>query len=242
MNKYQRLMLLSLVLLLMSIAKVEAQSLYKVTLYRAAPGKLLELIENLKERAANYELLGSPKPLIIRHSQGDQWDLMIYEYINSYQFYYNLVGNFNRIITPHFSDIEFYKLVAYHESSFYQGPEYLEVAKLFKENNFFHVEMFVALPGKQQELLDQRKMENVYLKEIGRNPNLIFTLDQGTKWDSFTLGGYRDIKHFAESADIPLETEEKAAIKAGFKGVNDISPYLRSLISTHHDTLGGKVE
>ena len=102
--------------------------------------------------------------------------------------------------------------------------------------------MFVALPGKQNELLAQREMENVYLQEIGRGKNLIFTVDQGGHWDSFTLGGYRDIKHFAESADIPLEVEEKAAIKAGFKGANHISPYLRSLIDMHHDTLGGKVE
>jgi hypothetical protein len=219
-----------------------AQSLHKVTFYRAAPGKLLELIENLKERVENYTLLGNYKPFIIRHSQGDQWDLMIYEYIQDYNFYYSIAGNFNRIITPHYSDVEFYKLVAYHESNFYEGPKYETVSKLFETNNFFHVEMFVALPGKQEELVNQRKMENVYLKEIGRNPNLIFTLDQGTQWDCFTLGGYRDIKHFAESADIPFEKEEKAAIKAGFKGVNDISPYLRSLIDTHHDTLGVKVE
>ena len=72
--------------------------------------------------------------------------------------------------------------------------------------------------------------------------NLIFTVNQGAHWDSFTLGGYRNIKHFAESADIPLKVEENAAIKAGFKGVKYISPYLRSLITMHHDTLGGKLE
>ncbi|MFQ5571000.1 MAG: hypothetical protein ACE5G0_15075, partial [Rhodothermales bacterium] len=53
----------------------------------------------------------------------------------------------------------------------------------------------------------------------------------------FTLGFYRDIKHFAESADIPLEQEEAAARAAGFDSVYAISPYLRSLIQRHHDTL-----
>jgi len=232
---------MSIVILLASQA-LNAQTLYKVTLYRAAPGELLPLIENLKERVNNYELLGGNKPYIVRHSQGDQWDFMVYEHISDYKFYYSREGNFNRIFTPHYSDVEFYKLVSFHETIYSEGPDYKLVAQLFENNSFFHVEMFVALPGKQGELIKQREMENVYLKEIGRGENLIFTVDQGGYWDSFTLGGYRDIKHFAESADIPLGVEEKAAIKAGFKGVNYISPYLRSLIAMHHDTLGGKVE
>ena len=35
--------------------------------------------------------------------------------------------------------------------------------------------MFQALAGKQEELLSQREMENVYLTEIGRDTNLVFT-------------------------------------------------------------------
>ena len=147
----------------------------------------------------------------------------------------------NSIFTPSFGDA-FYKLVSHHETIYAEGENYAIVAKMFENSGYFHVEMFNALAGKQNELFKQREMENVYLKEIGRESNLIFKVHQGANWDCFTLGGYRDIKHFAESADIPIEKEEKAAIKAGFKGVNDISPYLRSLISRHQDTLGGKIE
>ena len=234
------LTLISVVILLASLT-LRGQSLYKVTLYRAAPGELLPLIENLKERVQNYELLGGDKPFIVRHSQGDQWDLMVYEHANNYQAYFSENENLTAIFTPHYGN-GFFKLVSFHETIYTYGPEYNVVADLFGQNNYFHVEMFVALPGKQDELLQQRNMENVYLKEIGRGENLIFTVDQGASWDCFTLGGYRDIKHYAESADIPLEVEEKAAIKAGFKGVKYISPYLRSLIAMHHDTLGGKVK
>jgi hypothetical protein len=242
MKSLKKIRIIALSTFLVAAQIVSAQNLYKVSLFRAAPGELLTLIENLQERVQNYELLGGNKPYIIRHSQGDQWDLMVYEFITDYQFYYSRSGNLNRIFTPHYSDEAFYKLVAFHETIFSNGPDFKKVAAVFDNNNFFHVEMFVALPGKQKVLIEQRKMENVYLKEIGREENLIFTVDLGASWDCFTLGGYRDIKHFAESADIPWETEEKAAIKAGFKGVNDISPYLRSLITRHHDTLGGKVE
>ena len=234
------LTLISVVILLASLT-LRGQSLYKVTLYRAAPGELLPLIENLKERVQNYELLGGDKPFIVRHSQGDQWDLMVYEHANNYQAYFSENENLTAIFTPHYGN-GFFKLVSFHETIYTYGPEYNVVADLFGQNNYFHVEMFVALPGKQDELLQQRNMENVYLKEIGRGENLIFTVDQGASWDCFTLGGYRDIKHYAESADIPLEVEEKAAIKAGFKGVKYISPYLRSLIAMHHDTLGGQIK
>lgn len=95
---------------------------------------------------------------------------------------------------------------------------------------------------KQAELRNQQEMENVYLTELNRVQNLIFVKSTGASWDIFTLGGYRDTKHFAENADIPYGKEEKAAICAGFKDVSDISLYLRSLIYRHNDTLAKKVK
>ena len=236
-----RILTATSLVILFAVLPLSAQTLYKVSLFRAAPGQLLPLIDNMKARVKDYEKSGGDAPFIIRHSQGDQWDLMVYEHIDNYQLYYGKNEKLKTIFTPDHGD-DFYNLVAFHETIYSEGPDYKTIAQLFDKNNFFHVEMFVALPGKQKELLKQRKMENVYLQEIGRGVNLIFTVNQGAHWDCFTLGGYRDIKHFAESADIPQKVEEKAAIKAGFKGVNDISPYLRSLITMHHDTLGGKVE
>jgi len=240
MKIFTRLLAATFLVFLLAFQVSEAQTLYKVTLYRAAPGNLLDLIENLQIRSGIYVDNGGDKPYIIRHSQGDQWDLMVYEHIANYKVYFTEHEKLNNIFTPSHGD-DFYKQVSFHETIYADGPGYATLAQLFEKSNFFHVEMFVALAGKQNELLSQRKMENVYLQEIGREVNLIFTINQGAHWDCFTLGGYRDIKHFAESADIPEEIEEKAAIKAGFKGVNHISPYLRSLIDMHHDTLGGKL-
>jgi len=113
--------------------------------------------------------------------------------------------------------------------------------QVIDSNDYFHIEMFVALPGKQKELLAEREMENKYLQDLNRPTNLIFTKLSGGSYDIFTIGGYRSIKHFAESADIPFEDEDEAAKKAGFEGVNFIGSYLRSLISSHHDTLATKV-
>lgn len=208
---------------------------YRISTFRAAPGAQLEFQELLRDKADTYP---SVKPLVIRHSQGDQWDYMVIEYISDLAGFLNSVQG--EIYNPPFAST-FYNLVAHHEHTMMNGPSVSSFTAMHEAFDYYHVEMFVALPGKQEELHQQRKMENVYLQEIGRNPNLIFLGAGGGPWDCMTLGGYRDIKHFAESADIPLEVEETAAVKAGFKGVRDISPYLRSLIQRHNDTLGGKV-
>src|SRR5437016_13941910 len=53
------------------------QYVYKVTLVQAAPGKMLELIDLYKARAAAYQAAGDEAPLWMRHSQGDHWDLLV---------------------------------------------------------------------------------------------------------------------------------------------------------------------
>lgn len=80
-------------------------------------------------------------------------------------------------------------------------------------------------------------MENRYRRELNRPQNLIFTREAGGPWDSFTLGFYRDLKHYSESGDIPADVEEEAALAAGFEGADQIGPYMRRLILYHRDTL-----
>jgi hypothetical protein len=97
--------------------------------------------------------------------------------------------------------------------------------------------MFHSLPGKQSQLFREREMENAYQGTLKRPENFIFVRDQGAAWDLFTIGAYRNLKHFAESADIPEADQEAAAKAAGFETASRIGPYLRTLISSHHDTL-----
>ena len=122
-----------------------------------------------------------------------------------------------------------------------KGPPLEQVAATLHRGNYYHIEMFIAIPGKRGELLREREMENVYLAQLDRPQNLIFTRAAGAAWDAFTLGVYRDIKHYAESADIPEEQEEAAAVAAGFEGANMIGVYLRTLIHRHNDTLANAV-
>ena len=62
--------------------------LYKTTFVRAAQGKLLDLIALYKDRMAVIEAAGEARPFWWRHTQGDQWDLMILTPMGSYAEYY----------------------------------------------------------------------------------------------------------------------------------------------------------
>jgi hypothetical protein len=51
--------------------------LYEVILLRAAPGRLLELIEAYQARIDAFREAGLGEAHMMRHSQGDQWDLLL---------------------------------------------------------------------------------------------------------------------------------------------------------------------
>ena len=104
------------------------------------------------------------------------------------------------------------------------------------------MEMFVALPGKFADLYKEREMENVYSKALKQPENFIFVRDQGAAWDIFTIGVFRDLKHYAESADALPKDQEAAAKTAGFEAPSQIGPYLRRFIREHHDTLAVAVK
>ena len=71
---------------------------------------------------------------------------------------------------------------------------------------------------------------------------MIFRRAAGSDVDVFTIGFHPSLETFAAPAGVTLEEKELAAKAAGFEALSDISFYLRSLISGHHDTLAVKVK
>lgn len=200
-----------------------AQTNYHVSLLRAAPGFMPELIEQAK--ATKQALKGDM--LIMRHSQGDHWDLMLMMpqraaalNVKSYQSLVNFQHDF---------------LVKSEV-----GWDALQSES--KGADLFHIEMFQAGRGLYDKLLEQRMMENNYLQATQRTTNFIFETLYGSDVDMFTLGIHKDLLSFAFEPDLPAHEFEKAATDAGFKARSDIGFYLRELLVGHQDTLASQVD
>ncbi|HEV8482211.1 MAG TPA: hypothetical protein VGV87_01525 [Blastocatellia bacterium] len=225
-----------------SAASAQNAYLYDARFVQAAPGKLPDLIDHYKARLSTYQPIGDEPPLWIRHSQGDKWDLMLLFPMGSYGEYYRADRETKRRQSEQAFAGKFKGLVAWQEDLFVYGPALEKLREAYPRAGFFHLEIFQALPGKHAELYREREMENAYLRALKRPENFIFVRDQGAAWDLFTLGFYRNLKHYAESADISENDQEAAARAAGFEGAARIGPYLRTLIAMHHDTLAVAVK
>jgi len=219
--------------------------LYKTTFVRAAPGKLIDLIALYKERLPVIEAAGDPLPFWWRHTQGDQWDLMILTPMGSYTDYYakaKVAKRDKAAAAAGLSWADFARkadsLTSWKEDLFVFGPTLEFVKKQFEGMAYFHIEIMVALPGKQSELYKEREMENVYNMAGGKPYNMVFVRDQGATWDIYTLGCYRDLQHWAAPSPLTKEQKDEAAKKAGFAGADAIGPYMRTLIDFHRDTMG----
>ncbi len=218
--------------------------LYKVTLLRAKPGELLNLIEVIKKDISNYSDYTSNKPYLLRHSQGDHWDLMLIYPIDNLEEYFSEDKSSRRKRSQSLEKSvgdSFFDIVSYQEEAIVNGPTINKFAEAFEKYKLFHIEIFTSLAGKQAELVKQRQSENKFYVLINHRPNFIFNRVFGPSWDNFTIGFYEDMHDFA-GPEIAFEEEDKAAKAAGFEGVNYIGSYLRSLIAEHHDTLAWKVD
>ncbi len=241
-----------MIALCLSLALLQADAaaspaVYRVTLMRAAPGALIELIDLLGERMAVHDAAGEERPIVLRHRQGDQWDLFVLTPVGSLASYFSdeRTERYARAaVESGMSEANFERtvrdLISWREDLFVEGPPAPLVRAIIDAGAFFHVEMFVSLPGKHEDLVHEREMENAYNAALGRPEPLIFTRLLGAQWDVFTLGVYRDLAHYAESDTIPTEETDAAAKAAGFEGREFIGSYMRTLILEHRDTLMGR--
>ncbi len=221
---------------------------YQAVFMRAAPGHLLHLIDAVKARMPVYEAAGEARPVLMRHSQGDQWDLLLLVPIGSMGEHF---GDERSKRWPaaagrvKFDEAAYQRRLAdwvsWQEELYVTGPPVAALEAAANQAGYFHLEVFQALAGKRDSLLTQRVMENDFLRRIGRAANFIFTKITGPAWDSFTIGFYRDLQHYAEPSKVSAEDEDRAARAAGFESRNHIGPYLRQFLSGHHDTLGSVV-
>jgi len=238
---------------LLSWSAVQAQQppvaapaeLYRMVMIQAAPGRLPELIDLYRQRVPVIVAGGDEAPVFVRHSQGDRWDLLVMFPSGSFTDYYSRERIARREAAARTSGLDgaayltrMYELIAWHEDVFVQGPPLAELRAYLQGKTLAHFEMMQALPGKRDELIAERRMESVFNTLRGRPGMLTFTHEQGAAWDVITLDAWRDWRQYGELQMTPAEVSEAAAKKAGFASADAVGVYMRSLISTHHDTLG----
>jgi len=230
-------------------AQEEGDYLWRVLTVRAAPGMLDELIDLYGEQTAAHRTTGEGEVIRMRHSQGDQWDLMLMFPMGSFADYYageRVRSREDAVGTSGRSGLELEEAIeaatSVREELFARGPGPDRVLPLYRDAGLFHIEMFVALHDRRAELLEQRRMENAYYRHLDRRPNLIFTREAGAGWDLFPLGFHPSLLAFAEAGAASTGAEQDAAARAaGFESVDTIGTYLRSLMLRHQDTLAGRV-
>lgn len=221
------------------------QQLYRFVMIQAAPGKVPDLMALYRNRVPVMIAGGDEAPVFIRHSQGDRWDLLVIYPMGSMTDFYSRERVAAREAAATASGVgsaafarQFYDLVAWHEEVTTLGPPLAEVRAYLADMTLAHLEMLVALAGKRDELIKERQMENAFNTGRGRPATMIFTHDQGAAWDVITLDAWRDWRQYGELQMIPADVSDAAAKKAGFANADAVGVYMRSLISTHHDTLG----
>jgi hypothetical protein len=237
-----------LLILALGVLPQAPAGVYQAVFLRAAPGHLLELVDAIKARMPVYDAAGLHRPLLLRHAQGDQWDLMLLAPIGSVSEHFGsdrATRWRDAVRRSGFDDPAFMAraeaIVSWSEELYVTGPPVAALDSATAGRGYFHLEVFQALAGKRDSLHRQRLMENRFLADIGRPTNLVFRKITGPSWDLFTLGFYRDLQHYAEPTAVSAARVEQAARAAGFASRDHIGPYLRQFLSGHHDTLGGIV-
>ncbi len=233
---------LTILLTGLSITAADDGYVYRLSSIRAAPGTLLETIDLLQQRHSALANLGYPESHIMRHSQGDHWDLLVITPVGQMGEYFSSDRVEERQNATRGFDAALDRIVAWEDEVYLTGPNVDIVSQNFGQFDFYHIEMMISAPGSREALYREREMENDYSRRVGRPENLIFDRVAGAAWEVITIGFYRDIQHFAEGTpDFSDEERESAAVAAGFPGRDFIGTYLRSLMSYHRDTLAGAV-
>jgi len=218
-SKWANILLLAAVVLSKPVLATPPDvDVVRVSLLRAAPGHLEPLLKEISEQKVDQ--------LVLRHSQGDHWDVMVVgRYGDKWQEKHSakLAPYSWWLQTPVDYDLTFSAICNASYLSLFlpkesmdspDTPAYAEHRLAFtEETNLFHIEMFMAAGGKLHALRKQREMENDYLTKTERRANTICWVDSGSDIDVFTIGFYRNMAHFAEEPNLPDEAFEKPPLR-----------------------------
>jgi hypothetical protein len=208
------------------------RELYRVHFFKAAPGRLPDLIEAYRNYPAPDA--ATPRPMVFRHLEGDDWDLMVI---------YPLGAQASMTANPApLSDA-----TKSFRDRVMSGPPLAEVQKAltapreYSENAapstaVYEVEQFVALPGRHDFLGSFLERDAAASGAAG---TVRLEHVMGDAWDYLLILRYNSWQELgaAESGS----AADALARAQGFASAEAVGLELRQHISAHHDTIAGRI-
>jgi hypothetical protein len=206
-----------------------AAELYHVHFVKAAPGKLVELIDGYVNAPADPE--APAPPVILRHREGDDWNLLVLQPLGKEATL--------RAVPPSAELQQFLTrtrgLRAMHSDTFAIGPPWTEARKLVlgderaeasASGGIYVVSVFRALPGHRDQLQDVlRKMA---AEDAGRT--VVLQHLEGAPWEFVMITRYESWAAFGESEQ-----------KLGGQAPGPTTLAMGEHLAEHHDTVAERI-
>ncbi len=225
------------------LAQQPPRELYRVHFFKAAPGKLPDLLDAYRNYPAPDA--STPRPLVFRHSEGADWDLMVIYPLGAQ-------AAMNANPAPLSAEQKSFRDrvmadYAWHTDTYASGPPLAEVQKALSaprdysqsgdsSSAVYEVEQFVALPG-QHDVLGQFLGRDAAAS--GAAATLRFEHVMGDAWDFLLILRYNSWQDLAgvqsgSAADALARTQ-------GFANAESVGLELRQHISSHQDTVASRL-
>lgn len=198
-----------------------ALELYHIHISKAAPGKLTQLIDTYKNGPAPAADEPQVTPIILRHRDGDEWDLITITPLGKQV---TLSAN-----APSQATQDYFQRVGpltdWHSDTFVVGPSWAVVQKALvvaKGEPVYVVTDYRSLPGHRPQLrqvLDRNAQDTP-----GRN--VLFAHVEGASWNFLNVTRYDS---WAEMGALPQPAAGVAPQDQGLA--------IREHLAVHHDTI-----
>ena len=225
-------------------APAPAHELYRIIFFKAAPGKLPDLIDAYKNAPLPDNV--TPRPMVFRHQSGADWDLMVIYPLGAKA---ALDAN---APAPSEAVRRFKERVmgdyAWHADTYASGPPLAVVQKALampppnaapagSPGGLYLVEEDVALAGHHEALGKFLDRDMAAARAPG---SVKFEHVQGDAWDFLVIFRYASWNEHAAAESDPAADDE--ARKQGFADAAAIGLEFRTHISAHHDTFASRVQ
>jgi hypothetical protein len=210
--------------------------LYRIHFFKAAPGRLPDLIDAYLNLPAPP---GGHGPMVFRHQLGDDWDLLVI-YPQGAQAHIDANPNYTeaqrklreRVMGDYI----------WHTDTYASGPPLAEVEKALAvskdaKGGLYLVEDYTALNGHARQLEDVVTRDMASARAAGA---LRFDHIQGAPWDFLVMFRYASWQDYAAAETDPGADE--LARKQGFKNASEVGLVLREHMAAHHDTFVSRIQ